>query len=411
MVEKERKVIIVAGDMFAHRVFAEYLRGMDDYRELVHDMARVDLIGKVDDNADYEDEESRLVLDRFVSLGKSVLIVGGYSSGKTTLMKRLIRQKANTETGLVVIDGVTPEYVGEASKELQEKGLSVCEDVSILATLAGNNANLGLAQFMQYWSEHNSLESFTEATNPIDVVALMDKGKVVGLFEVHKNGEDGDVLEPLNETEIKIDIHQNEAQDKAVAIVKTLITEGNRVVLVMDDVLPVVKVSVVRMLAYELSKSRNVTMFGMAADYDTAVKDSNIATTHSYKDWEVFQSRLAGEGEPIDFLIYDRGGESALYVTINYLVEGNPGLVVDGYTGIIERDCSLSCLASRYMTGASPQGDISYVPATIDGSEMRNRVLTDKIYQAVDKVVTVSKTGDVVVYSVDKTGGYELIKG
>ncbi|MGN4723879.1 ATP-binding protein [Bacillus cereus group sp. MYBK15-3] len=415
MSEKEGKVIIVAGEMFAHRVFAEYLRGIEDYKELVHDMARVDLIGKVDDSADYEDEELRLALDRFVSLGKSVLIVGGYRSGKTTLMKRLIRQKAATETGLAVIDGVTPEYVGEASKELQERGLTVREDVNILATLTGNNANFGLAQFVQYWNKYNSPESLTEVTSPIDIVTLMDNGKVVGLFEVSKYGGNDAVLEPLNETETKVDIYQNTVRDKTVDVVKDLIDNGNRVMLITDDDIPAEKAAVVRMLTHELSKTRNVTMYGTAAAYDKAIKDSNIVTAygHGYEiaDWEEFQTRLADKNKPIDFLLSDRGCEYGFYETINHLAKGNPGCIVDGYVRVVENHGDLSFYASRYMTGAKEAGEVNYTMTDIfDDSELNNKVLTSKMYPAIDKVVTVTKKGVITLYSVDKTGGYALIK-
>lgn len=211
--------VIVVGELAADKVFDEIISETKVLEEITKEMANIGshdslkiVVKRREIPFEYGDEVARSSLEHFVAdYNKSILIIGGKRSGKTTLMKRLIRKKAMKDVGLLVIDGVRDNYVEDATRELEDAGLVVGKDVSILATVTGTNAEVGLEQFVTSWKEHSEREEDGDFACPIDVVVLVEDNVVIGMFVV-RNGEDGGYkLEPLIDTDYTVSISEGRA--------------------------------------------------------------------------------------------------------------------------------------------------------------------------------------------------------
>ncbi|MBX9158444.1 GTP-binding protein [Bacillus cereus] len=188
---KKNKVVIVAGEMSYKDVFGEFITELG-----FNPNSGVDLPTGLNTNVELEDEYLRQVLDKLVLGNHSILIVGKTGSGRTTLLKRLLRQKTKADTGVVVVDDVRVDHMGKVCDELRKNGLKEGEDVSILATIWGSDASASLDEFFGYCDAVDSSGETVLSAKPIDVVVLVDRG-IVGLFAVRKHAVPGNRLVEL----------------------------------------------------------------------------------------------------------------------------------------------------------------------------------------------------------------------
>ncbi|WP_460271364.1 hypothetical protein [Bacillus sp. NEAU-Y102] len=398
---KVKKIVISAGELSAKDVFTEYLSGLPDVGEVAQQLTGIEFsgLGTSDyvTDEEYKDEELRLGLERLVYLGRSVLIVGDTQSGKTTLLKRLIRQKAATETGLAVIDEVKANCVEEVSKEIQNRGLEVYEDISILATLHGSNANFGLAQFTQYWETYSQKESIVGKKNPIDIVAFMEDNSIIGLFGVRKNDRGEDILIVLDNENTKVSSGLDTIVDKAIATLKELVYSGNRVLLSVYNVPE--RQDILKGLVYGLSRNGKVDIVGYEPSFKEFEINRNI-NVHSYwgNDWKEFLGKLNNDSEGKGFVIHDGYRDRCVHETLDYLAKGNMGVIGDDLSHCAE-DNLLSFVASQYISGIGE--------CTPPLSE--DVVVCNILDKAFDKVLVVNKR-DVTVYDMAKRDGTKLVK-
>ncbi|MGN4723878.1 hypothetical protein ACTFR8_22885 [Bacillus cereus group sp. MYBK15-3] len=190
---KKNKVVIVAGDLTYKEVFGEFVTELG-----FNPNSGVELPKESNSGTDSDDEELRQALDKLVEGNHSVLIVGKARSGRTTLLKRLVRQKAKANTGVVVMDEVRIEHLSKACEELRTNGVKEGEDVSIIATMVGSNVDDCLDTFFNYCDEVDSDGAVALSEKPIDVVVLMEDGKIVGLFATRKHAVGGHRLVDLD---------------------------------------------------------------------------------------------------------------------------------------------------------------------------------------------------------------------
>ena len=188
----KNKVVIVTGDLTYKDVFGEFITELG-----FNPKTGVESPKAVTSYVNAKDEGLRQSLERLVQGNQSVLIVGKARSGRTTLLKRLVRQKVKTETGVVVMDEVRVEHVHKACEELRANGVQVGTDASIVATMTGSDSEVCLDTFLSYCDEVDADEPTALSMKPIDVVVTMEDKQIVGMFAVRKHAEVGRMLVDL----------------------------------------------------------------------------------------------------------------------------------------------------------------------------------------------------------------------
>ncbi|MFV1457928.1 hypothetical protein, partial [Bacillus mycoides] len=165
----KNKVVIVTGDLTYKDVFGEFIAELG-----FNPNTGVELPKEVAPYVNSKDEGLRQSLERLVQGNQSVLIIGKARSGRTTMLKRLVRQKAKTSTGVVVMDEVRVEHLSKACEELRENGVQVGTDASIVATMTGSDSEACLGAFLAYCDEVDADEPTTLSMKPIDVVVTLE---------------------------------------------------------------------------------------------------------------------------------------------------------------------------------------------------------------------------------------------
>ncbi|WP_460271362.1 hypothetical protein [Bacillus sp. NEAU-Y102] len=181
----EDKWVVVTGETPSNRIFKEVAAGLQGFSD---NKQVLDGDSAPKDTRVYKDEEQRKSLDAIARRGGSVLIIGGANSGKTTLLSRLVRNRAEAVGGLIVIDSVTKEYVKEAIDVVEDKGWEVGTNTAAFATVTSIDVNKGFDTFSEYWNACGK-----EKVN-FDAVVYVNGSEIKGIYKEEENKENGGLL-------------------------------------------------------------------------------------------------------------------------------------------------------------------------------------------------------------------------
>lgn len=167
------QTLIVVGDIKGEDVFAELLKGVgaacEDY---VGDIDFVNLSSSFDFDAYFDEDGDGRVneLMGLVQQGKSVAVVSDYKPYRMDLLNTLIRARANStlDKGLIVVGDANRTVIHQVKDVLEEKGLQLGKDISMLLTFDAETADKGLQDL------HGECKAamYYELIDALDVVTL-----------------------------------------------------------------------------------------------------------------------------------------------------------------------------------------------------------------------------------------------
>ncbi|MFV1457299.1 hypothetical protein, partial [Bacillus mycoides] len=123
-------------------VAAHLLRGIKNVTKALERVGGYYFLGETTPVIERRDKKMRTELAELARSGKSVLIVGGKGSGKSELLTYLIRCKAKSDKGLLVIDGINNDTLWEADGLITQNYIRLNEDMEVLATYEGFHADM-----------------------------------------------------------------------------------------------------------------------------------------------------------------------------------------------------------------------------------------------------------------------------
>ncbi|MBX9158442.1 hypothetical protein [Bacillus cereus] len=224
-----KKPVITVGKMSGDEVASHLLRGLKNVTKALERVGGYYFLGETTSVIERKDKKMREELAELARSGKSVLIVGDKGSGKSELLTYLIRCKAKSDKGLLVMDGINNDTMWEADGLLTQNYIRLYEDMEVLATYEGFHADTA---FMDILDESES--AFGLLAN-IDIVVKVDEGVITNMFENRK--EEGSELRGLVPMDGADELeYEKEKQDPAaMAVIWDEISDGHGVYIVGGD--------------------------------------------------------------------------------------------------------------------------------------------------------------------------------
>lgn len=224
-----KKPVIAVGKMSGAEVSAQLLRGLKNVTKALERVGGYYFLGETTSVIERKDKKTRDELAELARSGKSILIVGGKGNGKSELLSYLIRCKAKSAKGLLVIDGIDNDTLCEADGLITQNGIRLNEDMEVLATFEGYHADTVFTDIL------NEDESAFGLLANIDIVVKVDEGVITNMFENRQ--EEGSALRLLVPMD-GADEHEYDhvVQDhKAMEVIWDEINDGNGVYIVGGD--------------------------------------------------------------------------------------------------------------------------------------------------------------------------------
>ncbi|MBE7114521.1 ATP-binding protein [Bacillus paranthracis] len=224
-----KKPVIVVGKMSGAEVAAQLIRGLKNVTKVIERVGGYYFLGETNPVIERRDKKLRTELAELACSGKSVLIVGDKGSGKTELLTYLIRCKAKSDKGLLVIAGIDNDAVWEADGLLTQNGIRLNEDMDVLATYEGFHADTAFMDIL------DDSESAFGLLASIDIVVKVDEGVITNMFENRQEeGSELRVLVPMDGAD-ELEYEKEKQDPKAMEVIWDEISDGNGVYIVGGD--------------------------------------------------------------------------------------------------------------------------------------------------------------------------------
>ncbi|WP_460271358.1 hypothetical protein [Bacillus sp. NEAU-Y102] len=224
-----KKPVVVVGKMSGAEVASQLIRGIKNVTKALERVGGYYFLGETNPAIERKDKKVRTELAELARSGKSILIVGDKGSGKSELLTYLIRCKAKSDKGLLVMDGINNDTLWEADGLLAQNYIRLNEDMEVLATYEGFHADTVFTDIL------NESESAFGLLENIDIVVKVDEGVITNMFENRK--EEGSALRVLVPVDGADELEYDKVKQdhKAMEVIWDEISDGNGIYIVGGD--------------------------------------------------------------------------------------------------------------------------------------------------------------------------------